>query len=148
MQKAKNNKQPKELSIQIINQNAAGIDVGDRLLSVAVPPGRDEVSVKEFGAFTEDLHALAHWLKKCNIETVAMECTGVYWKNIYTVLIQYGFEVYLVNARHTRNVSGKKPMQKMHSGFNAYILAVCSTVAFYRMIVRKQYAPLFAGAEA
>ena len=108
MQKAKNNKQPKELSIQIINQNAAGIDVGDRLLSVAVPPGRDEVSVKEFGAFTEDLHALAHWLKKCNIETVAMECTGVYWKNIYTVLIQYGFEVYLVNARHTRNVSGKK----------------------------------------
>ena len=112
MQKAKNKKQPKGLSIQIINQNAAGIDVGDMLLSVAVPPGRDDVSVKEFGAFTSDLHSIAHWLKKCNIETVAMECTGVYWKNIYTVLIQYGFDVALVNARHTRNVSGRKTDEK------------------------------------
>jgi len=111
MQK-KNNRQPKELSIPIIHQNAAGIDVGDMLLSVAVPPGRDEVSVKEFGAFTDDLHAIAGWLKRCNIETVAMECTGVYWKNIYTVLIQYGFEVCLVNARHTRNVSGRKTDEK------------------------------------
>ena len=112
MQKTKNNKQPKGLSIQIINQNAAGIDVGDMLLSVAVPPDRDDIQVKEFGAFTDDLHSIAHWLKKCNIETVAMECTGVYWKNIYTVLIQYGFEVCLVNARHTRNVSGRKTDEK------------------------------------
>lgn len=112
MQKAKNNKQAKELSIQIINQNAAGIDIGDMLLSVAVPPGRDDICVKEFGAFTDDLHAIAHWLKQCSIETVAMECTGVYWKNIYTVLIQYGFEVCLVNARHTRNVSGRKTDEK------------------------------------
>jgi len=102
----------KELSIQIINQNAAGIDVGDMLLSVAVPPGRDEVCIKEFGAFTEDLHAIAQWLRQCSIETIAMECTGVYWKNIYTVLIQYGFEVCLVNARHTRNVSGRKTDEK------------------------------------
>ena len=79
MNKVKNNVQSKELSIPIIHQNAAGIDVGDMLLSVAVPPGRDEVSVKEFGAFTEDLHAIAKWLKQCGIQTVAMECTGVYW---------------------------------------------------------------------
>ncbi len=111
MQKT-NNQQPKELSISIIHQNAAGIDVGDMLLSVAVPPGRDEVCVKEFSAFTEDLHAIARWLQHCKIETVAMECTGVYWKNIYTVLSQYGFEVYLVNARHTRNVSGRKTDEK------------------------------------
>jgi hypothetical protein len=76
MNKGKNNKQPNELSIPIINQNAAGIDVGDLLLSVAVPPGRDDVSVKEFGAFTEDLHAIAQWLKKCSIDSIAMECTG------------------------------------------------------------------------
>jgi transposase len=112
MNKGKNNKQPKELSIPIINQNAAGIDVGDLLLSVAVPRGRDEVSVKEFGAFTEDLHAIAQWLQKCRIDSIAMECTGVYWKNIYTVLMQYGFDVALVNARHTRNVSGRKTDEK------------------------------------
>jgi len=112
MQKEKNNKQPKELSIQIINQNAAGIDVGDMFLSVAVPPGRDDVCVKDFGAFTCDLHAIAQWLKKCNVDTVAMECTGVYWKNIYSILIQHGFDVALVNARHTRNVSGRKTDEK------------------------------------
>jgi transposase len=112
MTKKKNNKQLKGLSIQIVHQNAAGIDIGDMLLSVAVPPGRDDVCIKEFGAFTCDLHAIAEWLNKCKIQTVAMECTGIYWKNIYTVLIQYGFEVCLVNARHTRNVTGRKTDEK------------------------------------
>jgi transposase len=110
--KVRSNKQSKELSMPIIHQNAAGIDVGDMLLSVAVPAGRDGVNVKEFNSFTKDLHAIAKWLKQCDIETVAMECTGVYWKNIYTVLIGYGFEVCLVNARHTRNVSGRKTDEK------------------------------------
>ena len=107
-----NDKQPKGLRLQIVNQNSAGIDIGDMLISVAVPPGRDDVCIKEFGAFTCDLHSIAQWLKKCNIETIAMECTGVYWKNLFTVLTQYHFEVYLVNARHTRNVSGRKTDEK------------------------------------
>jgi transposase len=108
----KQNKQSKGLRLQIVNQNAAGIDVGDMFLSVAVPPGRDDECVKEFGSFTCDLHAIAQWLKKCKIETIAMECTGVYWKNIFTILTQYNFEVCLVNARHTRNVSGRKTDEK------------------------------------
>jgi transposase len=107
-----NDKQPKGLHLQIVNQNSVGIDIGDMLISVAVPPGRDDMCVKEFGAFTCDLHSIAQWLKKCNIETIAMECTGVYWKNLFTALIQYNFEVYLVNARHTRNVSGRKTDEK------------------------------------
>jgi len=62
-----------------VNLNAAGIDVGSDRHMVAVPVGRDEVSVREFGAFTTDLEALADWLKKCGVTTVAMESTGVYW---------------------------------------------------------------------
>jgi hypothetical protein len=61
-------------------------------------------------------------LKECDIETVAMESTGVYWKSLFTVLVQDGFEVYLVNARHTKNVTGRKTdesdamwIQKLHS---------------------------------
>lgn len=108
----KNNKPLKELSIPVVSPNAAGIDVGAMLLVVAVPPDRDDHAVREFGTFTCDLHAIAQWLKKCNIETVAMECTGVYWKNLYAMLIQYGFEVCLVNARHTRNVTGRKTDEK------------------------------------
>ena len=63
--------------LQHINLNAAGIDIGSERHLVAVPAGRDEVSVREFGTFTADLEALAAWLKKCGVTTVAMESTGV-----------------------------------------------------------------------
>src|SRR5579872_6528859 len=123
MQKKESKTRPqKAVSMPMVNPNAAGIDVGDMLLSVAVPPGRDEKTVREFKAFTEDLHSIAEWLQECKIETVALESTGVYWKNIYSVLVQYGFDVQLVNARHTKNVSGRKTdesdamwIQRLHS---------------------------------
>ena len=63
----------------MINAQAAGIDVGASQHYVAVPPDRDEQPVRRFGAFTEDLHALAKWLRQCGVTTVAMESTGVYW---------------------------------------------------------------------
>lgn len=96
------------IELQHINLNAAGIDVGSERHMVAVPEGRDEVSVREFGAFTADLEALAAWLKKCGVTTVAMESTGVYWIPLFEVLERHGFEVKLVDARHVKNVSGRK----------------------------------------
>ena len=65
--------------LPLINPNAAGIDVGASEHYVAVPQDRDEQPVRRFGAFTEDLHALAQWLLQCGVTTVAMESTGVYW---------------------------------------------------------------------
>jgi transposase len=94
--------------LQHINLNAAGIDIGSKRHMVAVPEGRDEVSVREFGTFTADLEALAAWLKKCGITTVAMESTGVYWIPLFELLERRGFEVKLVDARHVKNVSGRK----------------------------------------
>jgi transposase len=94
--------------LQQVNLNAAGIDIGSDRHVVAVPTGRDEVSVREFGAFTADLHALADWLTKCGITTVAMESTGVYWISLFEILEQRGFEVKLVDARQVKNVSGRK----------------------------------------
>lgn len=94
--------------LQHINLNAAGIDIGSERHLVAVPEGRDEVSVREFGTFTADLEALAAWLKKCGVITVAMESTGVYWIPLFELLERRGFEVKLVDARHVKNVSGRK----------------------------------------
>jgi len=91
-----------------INVNAGGIDIGSDRHLVAVPEGRDVVSVREFKAFTADLHALADWLSQCGVTTVAMESTGVYWIPLYEILEQRGFEVYLVDARRVKNVSGRK----------------------------------------
>ena len=91
-----------------ININAAGIDIGSDRHLVAVPEGSDDVAVRQFGAFTSDLHKLADWLKKCGVTTVAMESTGVYWVPLFEILEQREFEVKLVDARHVKNVSGRK----------------------------------------
>lgn len=95
-------------SLKQINLNAAGLDIGSEEIWTCVPEGRDEESVRVFPSFTPDLYALADWLQECDVETVAMESTGVYWIPIYEILEARGFEVYLVNARHIKNVPGKK----------------------------------------
>ncbi len=94
--------------LQQVNLNAAGIDIGATSHFVAVPAGRDTVSVREFATFTADLHALADWLEQCGVDTVVMESTGVYWIPLFELLEQRGFEVLLVDARKVKNVSGRK----------------------------------------
>jgi len=94
--------------LEHINKMAAGIDIGSKSHWVAVPEGCDEICVREFKSFTADLHELANWLEKCGIETVAMESTGVYWIPLFELLESRGFEVILVDARHVKNVSGRK----------------------------------------
>ncbi len=95
-------------SLQCVNLNAAGIDVGGSSHFVAVPVDRDDQPVREFAAFTADLYRMADWLKKCGIDTVAMESTGVYWIPLFQVLEERGFEVKLVDARQLKRVPGRK----------------------------------------
>lgn len=92
----------------VLEPNAAGIDVGAREMFVAVPPGRDEHPVQVFATFTEDLERLADWLVQCGVTTVAMESTGVYWIPLYEILEQRGIRPCLVNARHMKNVPGRR----------------------------------------
>ena len=108
--------------LERIQPDAAGIDCGEKSHFVAVPPDRDAMPVREFRTFTPDLHQLADWLVRCGVKTVAMESTGVYWIPVYEILEQHGLEVVLVNARHVRNVRGRKSdvldcewLQQLHS---------------------------------
>src|SRR2546427_5513240 len=94
--------------LHCLNPNAAGVDVGATEIYIAVPADRHPQSVRHFSTFTEDLHAAADWLKSCQIETVAMESTGVYWIPLFQILEARGFTVFLVNARHVKNVPGRK----------------------------------------
>lgn len=94
--------------LQRLNPNAAGLDIGAAEIWACVPQGRDPQPVRMFPTFTADLNALADWLTACSIKTVAMESTGVYWIPVYELLEQRGFQVFLVNARHLKNVPGKK----------------------------------------
>jgi transposase len=88
--------------------NAAGIDIGATEIYVAVPADRDAENVRSFPTFTQDLYKLADWLNRCRVETVAMESTGVYWIPLFQILEERGFEVCLVNARHVKNVPGRR----------------------------------------
>lgn len=106
--KASAKKRARARPIPVVNPNAAGIDIGATEIYVAVPVGRHPEAVRCFPTFTEDLHALADWLCSCGITTVAMESTSVYWMPLFLVLEERGLEVCLVNARHFRNVPGRK----------------------------------------
>jgi len=100
--------QSQELSLEVVHPDAAGIDIGNESHYVAVPPSRDNQPVRRFGCTTGELKAMAAWLKQCAIQTVAMQSTGVYWVAVYDILEQAGLEVYLVNARDTKNLPGRK----------------------------------------
>ena len=106
--------------MEVINPQAAGIDVGSRSHWVAV--GQQEEDVREYGVYNEDLFAMAQWLKERQVKTIAMESTGTYWQNLYAVLISKGFHVILCNGKFTKNIKGKKTdikdcqwIQKLHT---------------------------------
>lgn len=110
----------KEISMEIVNPHAAGIDVGSRSHWVAV--GQHEQDVREYGVFNQNLFEMADWLKERQVKTIAMESTGTYWQNLYAVLIAKGFNVILCNGKFTKNIKGKKSdvkdcqwIQKLHS---------------------------------
>lgn len=91
-----------------IRIDAAGVDISPEEIYVGVDPRVAEPAVRCFGSVTRELYRIADWLQACGVRTVAMESTGVYWIPLYQVLEARGFEVYLVNARHYKNVPGRK----------------------------------------
>src|SRR6266487_6972735 len=110
------------VEMPLVNAYAAGIDISDKEHVVAIPEGVAAERVRKFGTMTCDLELLVSWLIECCIKTVAMESTGVYWKPLFSMLIRAGFEVYLVNSKHVKNITGRKTdeddamwIQKLHS---------------------------------
>jgi transposase len=106
--RAKLKPQDRTLGLSVVHPKAAGIDVGNEEHYVAVPPHLDAEPVRTFGCFTAGLNKLADWLQQCGIETAAMQSTGVYWIALYDILSERGIKVFLVNARDTKNMPGRK----------------------------------------
>ena len=91
-----------------MHPNCAGIDIGKTTHFVAVDESATERPVRTFGSFTDDLEAMAQWLRSCGVDIVALESTGVYWIPVFEVLDRAGFDVRLVDSRATKQVSGHK----------------------------------------
>ncbi len=110
-------------ALNVINPDAAGIDVHSNMHMVCVPADRDADPVRQFGANTADLHEIVAWLKKCRIKTIALESTGVYWIALFELLESEGFEVHLVEpgqlsrcgARPKTDVLDVQWIQRLHS---------------------------------
>jgi transposase len=118
---SKKNGVKKITQLEILNPLVAGIDVSDKEMMVAYPINDTEVEIRSFECFTRDLHQISETLKTHKITSVAMESTGVYWIALFLLLQEDGFEVYLVNAKHVKNVTGRKDdesdaewIQKLH----------------------------------
>jgi len=94
-------------SLQVVNPHAAAVDIGAAEHWVAVPPDRDAQPVRRFGTCTLDLEALADWLLACDITTVAMESTGVYWIPLFEVLEARGFQALLIDPRQAQRAPGR-----------------------------------------
>ena len=92
------------ISMPVVNPNAAGIDAGSRSHYVCVA----QDNVKAFKTHTAGLHQTCKHLKSYGVKTVAVESTGFYWQQLFTMLQDYGFEAILVNAGHVKNVKGHK----------------------------------------
>jgi transposase len=129
-------------TMPVVHPHAAGLDIGSSEIWVAVPADSDPQAVRPFPTFTPDLYALADWLRVCGVQTVAMESTGVYWIPIYEILQARGFQTYLVNARHIKNVPGRKSdvkdcqwIQRLHS----YGLLSASFRPEAEMVVLRSY---------
>ena len=110
----------KQISLEVVNSNAAGIDIGSRSHWVAV--GQTAEDVTEFGVYSQDQLEMCHWLHSNGVTSIAMESTGTYWQNLFSTLVGQGFDVILVNGRQTKNIKGKKTdikdcqwIQKLHS---------------------------------
>src|SRR6202049_2494864 len=102
------NIQSEDISLEVVHPDAAGVDIGNTSHYVAVPTSAHSQPVRRFGCTTAELKAMADWLEQCGIRTVAMQSTGVYWIAVFAVIEQAGLEVYLVNARETKNLPGRK----------------------------------------
>jgi transposase len=94
--------------LDVVHPDAAGIDIGNSEHYVAIAPDKSDEPVRTFACFTHSLRELAQFLKAHGIRSVAMQSTGVYWIPLYDVLEEEGFEVFLINARDTKNLPGRK----------------------------------------
>lgn len=93
--------------MDIIVEKGCGLDVHKETVVACIMGEGIKKEIRTYSAMTNDLLKLKEWLKETGVTHVAMESTGIYWKPVFNIL-EDGFEVVLVNARHIKNVPGRK----------------------------------------
>ncbi len=112
--------------MEILYSRCAGVDVHKKTLRVCLlmrqPTGELHKEFRTYGTTTQEILALADWLKEHRCTHVAMEATGVYWKPVYN-LLEDSFELLVVNARHIKAVPGRKTVNVITRWFSVFFRA-------------------------
>jgi len=93
--------------MEILVDKGCGIDVHKETVVACGMGTGIKKEIRTYSTMTNDLFRLRAWLKENRVTHVAMESTGVYWKPVFNIL-EDSFEVIPVNARHVKNVPGRK----------------------------------------
>ncbi len=101
-------KQQHKNRLGYIDPTVAGIDIGDKLIHVAIPDGKGGSYVREFGTTTPQLREIVKVLKEAKVEIGVMEATGVYWIPLYEIMEESGLMPVLVDAKNVKNPPGRK----------------------------------------
>lgn len=101
----------KEVKFKQVIQVGCGLDVHRDKVTATIRKSDNDYETREYGAYTSSLTSLREWCKQEGVTHFAMESTGIYWKPVFNIL-EEGFEIILVNARHVKNVPGHKTDKK------------------------------------
>lgn len=100
------------MTVEAICKRVAGLDVHKKIIVATVlleqSDGQLMEETREFGTLPADHKALAQWLALLQVELTVMESTGIYWKSVHAILEDSELKVYVVNARHVKQVPGRK----------------------------------------
>ena len=134
------------VGLPAIRWNVTGIDIGARKMHVCAPVSKQEREVRTYETTTEEIQNCACWLKQLEVESVAMESTGVYWIPVLEILESCGMETLLVDTRPLSRVPGRKTdvtdcewIQTLHShGLLQGSFRPTKEISQLRMLVRQK----------
>lgn len=100
------------MELGVLYKRVVGLDVHQAQITACAlieePDGATRIEQRQFGAFKRDRRELAEWVASFQPDEVVMESTGIYWKSPYAALESSGIRAKVVNARHVKNVPGRK----------------------------------------
>jgi transposase len=100
------------MELMALYKRVIGLDIHQAQITACAlieePDGNSRIEQRQFGGYKRDRRELADWVASLKPDEVVMENTGIYWKSPYAALEAAGIRAKVVNARHVKNVPGRK----------------------------------------
>ena len=126
------------MELMALYKRVIGLDIHQAQITACAlieePDGNSRIEQRQFGGFKRDRRELAEWVASLRPDEVVMESTGIYWKSPYAALEAVGIRAKVVNARHVKNVPGRKTDVVMLTGWRRWHARVCCAARLCRRL--------------